>query len=265
MSTTSTSDGVSISFEVHGEAAGPPVILVHGITESSNTWRPVTEQLAKTHRVVTLDLRGHGNSADSTRYDLEAMANDVIAVVGAVEADNPHLVGHSLGGAVVSAVGAAIPVRSVVNVDQSLQLGSFKDLLMPVEPMLRDASMFPAVIDGLFSQMAGEMISPETSSELNKSRRASQEVVLGVWELIFTMSAEEIDAVVAGALAGYSGRSVNYLSLFGIDPGDEYAAWLRNHIDGAVVELWPEMGHYPHLVDPGRFIERLERFWSTGS
>ncbi len=86
--------------------------------------------------------------------------------------------------------------------------------------------------------------------------------MLGVWDLILSMPAEEIAAVVDGALAGYSGLDVPYLALFGIDPGTGYADWISSHIAGAVTEVWADHGHYPHLVDPDRFVDRLDAFWA---
>ncbi|HHO58195.1 MAG TPA: alpha/beta hydrolase, partial [Oceanithermus profundus] len=38
--------------------------------------------------------------------------------------------------------------------------------------------------------------------------------------------------------------------------------WLAARIPGAAVEVWPDYGHYPHLVDPDRFVERLRTFWA---
>ena len=54
--------------------------------------------------------------------------------------------------------------------------------------------------------------------------------------------------------------TVPYLSLHGMDPGPDYAAWLQNLVPTATVEVWPDMGHYLHLVDPGRFLARLAAF-----
>lgn len=85
-------------------------------------------------------------------------------------------------------------------------------------------------------------------------------MVLGVWEMMFTMSEAEIAAVVDSALADYG--NVPYLALFGIDPGSGYSDWLSGHISNSEVELWDRAGHYPHLVDPDRFVERVEAFWS---
>jgi len=262
MSNTAPSplDGTPISYDSQGD--GSPVVLVHGITESSASWSPVVDRLATDHRVITLDLRGHGASDTADRYDLGAMAADVIGVAAACGADRPHLVGHSLGGAVVSAVGAAIPVASVVNVDQSLQLGAFKAQLMEFEAQLRDAEVFPLVIGAMFEMMAGALAGTPEFERITAERRPDQRVVLGVWEMLLTMSEADVNAVVEGALAGYGGVAVPYLSLFGIDPGDDYAAWLADHIDGAVTEVWPDQGHYPHLIDPDRFVDRLRSFWS---
>lgn len=262
---TNAPDGTEIHFtdhDPHGPGSGG-VVFVHGITESSRAWDPIVERLAPARRVVTLDLRGHGESATSDRYDLEAMASDVASVVAAAGLDAPHLVGHSLGGAVVSAAGAILPVASVVNVDQSLRLDGFKAQLMPVADQLRDPATFATVIEGLFDLLAGDRLGDAERERLVALRRPDRDVVLGVWELVLSHPAEDITAIVDGALAAYAGRTVPYLALFGIDPGADYGDWLSSRIDGAVTEVWDGDGHYPHLVDPDRFVERLRTFWTT--
>jgi pimeloyl-ACP methyl ester carboxylesterase len=45
-----------------------------------------------------------------------------------------------------------------------------------------------------------------------------------------------------------------------MDPGEGYAAWLTGAVPSAAYELWPDVGHYPHLVDPERFLARLAAF-----
>jgi pimeloyl-ACP methyl ester carboxylesterase len=261
MSSVQAADKTSISFTDSG-GDRPPVLLVHGITESSSSWDPITNRLSGDHRVITVDLRGHGLSGSAATYDLEAMAGDIVTVIDHVGVlGEVRLVGHSLGGAVVSAVGAAAPVASVVNVDQTLQLGALKAQLSEVEPMLRSSETFRTVIDGLFSELAGAKISAEAIDRVNRLRRPDQDVVLGVWELMFSMTEDEINGVVEGALAGYAGKSVPYLSIFGEDPGPDYQSWLSGFIVGAQVDLWDDHGHYPHLVDPDRFVETLRDFW----
>src|SRR5690606_139834 len=105
-------------------------------------------------------------------------------------------------------------------------------------------------------QMAGPLDGAERW-RVDHLRRPEQDVVLGVWDLVLRSTAEELDAVVdevAGAV------TVPFLSLHGIDPGPEYGDWLTARIPSATFEVWPDHGHYPHLVDPRRFVERITAF-----
>jgi pimeloyl-ACP methyl ester carboxylesterase len=259
--TTTAADGTAIAWSRAG--AGHPVVLVHGITESASSFDPVTSRLATTNEVITLDLRGHGESGRASTYDLASMAGDVAAVIEAAGASRPHLVGHSLGGAVVTAAGSMLDVASVIDIDQSLRLDSFKDQLVAAEAMLRDPQQYQLVVDAMFEMMMGDQLSATEADRVNALRRADHEVVIGVWELLLDEPVEAIAATVDAALAGYRGRDVPYLALFGLDPGDDYADWLADRITVSSVEYWPGAGHYPHLVNPGRFVDRVQAFWTT--
>ncbi len=85
--------------------------------------------------------------------------------------------------------------------------------------------------------------------------------MLGVWGMLLTQPADEIDRSIDEALAGYVTEPTPYLALFGLDPGDGYDTWLAERVPGAIVERWADHGHYPHLVDPDRFVARLRDFW----
>lgn len=247
-----------IDFERSGE--GAPVVLVHGITESKRTWDPLVERLARSHDVLAVDLRGHGASAKSAPYDVLTMASDVHEVVQASHVGEPLLIGHSLGGTVVSAYAAMFPCRGVLNVDQSMRLGDFQQSLQAVEPMLRgDDAAFQQVIDMVFDSMRGELDDQEWA-RLRSLRHADQEVVLGVWAAVLDTDPQELDAMV-NALA--SAIVVPYLSLHGIDPGEGYEDWLGALVVEARVERWNGLGHYPHLAAPDRFFELLEEFEAT--
>ncbi|HUS43692.1 MAG TPA: alpha/beta hydrolase [Ilumatobacteraceae bacterium] len=253
-------DGTSIAWSRVG--SGDPVVLVHGITESAASFDPVTERLAATNEVITLDLRGHGESESADTYDLSSMAGDVAAVIASSGVTRPHVVGHSLGGMVATAAGSMLPFESIVNIDQSLRLDSFKAQLMPAEAMLRDPEQYQLVVDAMFEMMMGDELSAAEAARITGLRHADHEVVLGVWELLLTQPEQEIAAIVDAALGGYAGNDVAYLALFGIDPGDAYAEWLAARIADSTVEYWPDLGHYPHLVDPDRFVERVLAFWN---
>lgn len=247
---------VTIDVTVTGE--GRSVVLVHGITESHRTWEPLVSPLVDSgYQVTSIDLRGHGESSRVPPYDLMTMAGDVGAVLAHRGLDDALLVGHSLGGAVVSAYAAGGPCRAVINVDQPLLLAGFKDTLGQLEPLLKGApGEFEAAITAIFEQMAGPL-ADEERARVDDLRHADQDVVLGVWDLVFSASAAELDAVVDGVAAAVS---VPYLSLHGIDPGAEYGEWLTSRISASTFEVWPDHGHYPHLIDPERFVRLVAEF-----
>ncbi len=75
-----TKDGAKIYYEDHGK--GEPILLVHGWMCSSKFWEKNVHELAKDFRVVTLDLRGHGNSSKTlTGHTIAQYARDVRAVI----------------------------------------------------------------------------------------------------------------------------------------------------------------------------------------
>ncbi|MEL6982733.1 MAG: alpha/beta hydrolase [Actinomycetota bacterium] len=93
-----TDDGGLIAAESVG--SGPVVVLVHGITSSRQDWGPVArELLAKGHRVVGLDQRGHGGSdPGSEGYSPERLGADLAQTLSALDLRDVVLVGHSMGG-----------------------------------------------------------------------------------------------------------------------------------------------------------------------
>jgi pimeloyl-ACP methyl ester carboxylesterase len=99
---------------------GMPMLLVHGWTCDSNDWLHQIPKFSQDHRVITVDLRGHGRSA-STRlgYAPSDFAEDLAELIQALALSPVVAVGHSLGGTVVSVLAARFPalVAAVVVVD----------------------------------------------------------------------------------------------------------------------------------------------------
>ncbi len=95
-----TRDGAKIYYEDHGE--GQPIVLVHGWLCSSKFWQKNVPELANAFRVVTLDLRGHGNSSKVlTGHTIGQYARDLRALIEHLGLQETVLLGWSLGGPVV--------------------------------------------------------------------------------------------------------------------------------------------------------------------
>ena len=104
--------GRKVSYAGAGDS-GDVVLLVHGYGGDRNSWLFLQEPLAAAgHRVYAVDLPGHGTSAkDVGDGSVDLLADAVLGVLDAVGSDRAHLVGHSLGGAVVLAAAARSPGR----------------------------------------------------------------------------------------------------------------------------------------------------------
>jgi pimeloyl-ACP methyl ester carboxylesterase len=109
-----TNDGVRIHYEVEG--AGKPLVLYHGLTGSGLRWRDTgyAAELARTHRLILIDARGHGHSdkpRDAAAYGRRHQAADVIAILDDLEVERAHFWGHSMGGDVALTLGRHHPDR----------------------------------------------------------------------------------------------------------------------------------------------------------
>ena len=117
--------------------SGPPVVLIHGMVNSSRHWEQVALQLAEHHTVIAPDLLGHGDSAAVRGdYSLGAHAasiRDLLAVIGI---DRATIVGHSLGGGVAMQFFYQFPQRV-----ERLVLVSSGGLGHEVSPLLRSAAL----------------------------------------------------------------------------------------------------------------------------
>ena len=108
------------------EGAGPPVLLVHGWTCDSYDWSFQYEAFTARHRVIGVDLRGHGRSAVTpSGYSPEALAGDLADLIDRLGCGPVVAVGHSAGGMVVSSLSIDRPdlVRAVVSVDPGYGIG----------------------------------------------------------------------------------------------------------------------------------------------
>jgi pimeloyl-ACP methyl ester carboxylesterase len=91
---------VRLYYEEQGK--GPPLLLIHGFGASTFTWRYVAPELAKTHRVIAVDLKGFGQSDKpfDERYSVVDQAELLAQLIEEKDLRNLTLVGHSFGGGV---------------------------------------------------------------------------------------------------------------------------------------------------------------------
>ena len=101
---------------------GPTVVLIHGLGGTRTTWMPTVRKLMGSHRVVLVDLPGHGESPLPDPFSLEAAAEALDGVLAAQKAESTIVVGQGMGGVVGLLAVAAHPerARGLVLIDAAL-------------------------------------------------------------------------------------------------------------------------------------------------
>lgn len=110
-------NGLKMYYEVHG--TGEPVVLLHGafMTVSDDNWSVLINELAKTRKVIAVEMQGHGRTGDINRdITYENLSDDVAALLDYLKIERADVVGYSLGGGVAMQTAIRHPekVRKVV-------------------------------------------------------------------------------------------------------------------------------------------------------
>jgi pimeloyl-ACP methyl ester carboxylesterase len=135
-------NGINLYVETHG--TGQPLILLHGGLGSGEMFGPVLPALTELHRVITVDLQGHGRTADIDRpLDIRLMADDIGALIDHLGLDEVDLVGYSLGGGVALQTALRHPahVRRLVTCSANIRRDAIYPEMLAQQGQVNAAAM----------------------------------------------------------------------------------------------------------------------------
>jgi pimeloyl-ACP methyl ester carboxylesterase len=116
-------NGLKMYYEIRG--SGEPVVLLHGAFMAiSGDWNNWINELAKTRKVIAVDMQGHGRTADIKRdITYENLSDDVAGLLGFLKIERADIMGYSLGGgvAILTAIRHPEKVRKVVVISAPLR------------------------------------------------------------------------------------------------------------------------------------------------
>lgn len=146
--------------------SGHPVLLVHGESGNLATMTTLARAMRTRHRVITVDLRGHGRSGDGT-WTFDAALGDLAAVAVQLDLDRPAVVGHGIGGMLACLWGARHPESpGVVSLD-GVPEPTTAEQLPGLEPQHAKAELarLHAALDAA-AQTPDGPIAPDTLADL---------------------------------------------------------------------------------------------------
>src|SRR5579859_5963535 len=157
---------VSLHYTERGQ--GTVVVFLHGYPLNSTIWQTEQDSLSDHYRVITPDLRGHGESpAPEGIYEMDSMAQDVIALLDSLGVEKAAIMGHSMGGYVTLALWRLVPERFTLLGMISSQAGADspegrEGRYKTAEKVFMDGSK--AVEQTMLAKMFASGIAPEGSS-----------------------------------------------------------------------------------------------------
>jgi pimeloyl-ACP methyl ester carboxylesterase len=268
--------GHRVTYRMAGD--GPVIVLVHGITSSSDTWREVMPWLAERHTVIAPDLLGHGESAKPRGdYSLGAYASGIRDLITALGYDTATFVGHSLGGGVAMQLAYQFPERcerlvlvSSGGLGREVHIllraaalpGSEWVLPVIAGPKLRDAG---GAIGGLLARLglrAGPDLAEFARGYGSLADMEARQAFIHTLRAVIDPGGQRVSARDRLYLAVEMPTLIVWGERDPIIPvrhGDEAQA----EMPGSRLELFPGAGHFPHLDDPRRFVEVLTRFMES--
>jgi pimeloyl-ACP methyl ester carboxylesterase len=275
----------SQQIELHGHPVtyrrmgqGPAVLLVHGITSSSRTWRSVLPALAEHYDVIAPDLLGHGQSAKPRGdYSLGAYASGLRDLTVALGITSATVVGHSLGGGIALQFAYQFPERT-----DRLTLVSSGGLGREVHMLLRAATLpgseyvLPLIsnervlgagtaVSGFLGKLglrAGPDIAEFARGYATLANGDSRRAFLHTLRSVIDPGGQRVDATDRLYLA----EDVPTLIVWGRrDPiiPVRHAGAAQRGMPGSRLEVFDEAGHFPQLDEPDRFAIALADFVDT--
>jgi pimeloyl-ACP methyl ester carboxylesterase len=137
-------NGINLYYETHGRAGQRPLILLHGGLGSGEMFEPILPALTADHRVIAVDLQGHGRTADIDRpLDTRLMADDIAALIEHLGLEKPDVMGYSLGGGVAFQTAVRHPevVRRLILVSVNIRTNAIYPEMLAQQGQVGPESM----------------------------------------------------------------------------------------------------------------------------
>ncbi|MCP2279316.1 alpha/beta fold hydrolase [Nocardia amikacinitolerans] len=245
----------------------PTIVFGHGLLFGGWMFEPQIEALRSRYRCVAIDFRGQGYSAPTpSGYDMDTLADDVVALIDHLDLAPVHYVGLSMGGFVGQRIAARRGelLRSLTLLSTSAEAqgavhaAKFKLLALAYRlagtGMVRDRAANLLFGPVFRASTAGEPVIAEWARRLSRSERAGiHRAIVGVADRDAILP--ELDRIDVPTLVVVGADDV--------DTPPDKAKQIADHIAGATLEIVPNCGHTCTLEQPEAITELIARFVKT--
>ena len=245
------------------QGTGPPLTILHGLFGSGRNWMRVARRLADRFRVITPDLRNHGQSPHLPGMGYPEMAADLFELLERLGLPSTLLMGHSMGGkvAMTAALEAPERVRALIVVD--IAPVRYRHSFEPIFQALK-----PIPVEWIHSRQEAERLLAGTIDDgvlrafllqnLNRDEngfhwRINLDAIIAGMPEISDFPLADGGHVYPGPALFLAGEHSHHLR-------PEHYPKVYELFPAARIEVIPGSGHWPHTEQPQRFLELVEGF-----
>jgi pimeloyl-ACP methyl ester esterase len=259
-----THAGVSLRYDRSG--AGPAVLLVHGWTLNRTVWERQVAALRDRHTVVTVDLRGHGESSHPrTGYTLPAMAGDLEQLVRTLGVPRIAVVGWSMGGLIALELAQRLGERLSALGLVCTWPGGLSDEKSGIAMPKDEAAQMRAGVEDDYRAFARQFAprvfkrgaeSPFLSWAVAQIQKTPPHVAAACLDTALAADLRPSLKAIKAPTAVFHGRHDAVIPLAG-------GELLKKGIKGATLTVFEDSGHAPFLEEPEAFDAALGKFLSA--
>jgi pimeloyl-ACP methyl ester carboxylesterase len=232
-------NGISIFYAIYGK--GPPVILLHGGLANADYWGNQIPALASVHTVIIMDSRGNGRSTrDSQPLSYDLMADDVVALMNALEVQKADIVGWSDG----AVVGLDLAMR---HADRVGKIFAFAVIARA------SGTRYSAILNPSIMAFIGRARREYNRySDTPNEHSAFVMQTIKMWTTQPNWTDDDLKTIAAPVLV-VNGQHDETIK-------QAHAAYVAATIPGAQLLILPSVGHFGFLQDPALFNHAVLRF-----
>lgn len=252
---------MKLSFTAYGD--GPPLLILHGLFGSGRNWTSIAKKLAESRKVLTVDLRNHGESPWHDEMTYAAMADDVLRLIEQEQLEKPVVLGHSMGGKAAMVAALSNPdaigeliVADIAPVAYGHSHDSYVDAMRAIDLTSiqrrgdADAALEDAVPE---AGIRGFLLHNLVLGNEGARWRPNLEAIADNMPALTDFPIPPASDVFSGPSMFVVGAKSDYVQ-------PEHHATIRQYFPAASILMIADAGHWLHAEKPSQFIDTVASF-----